>query len=165
MNKYMSVRWKERDISVVETDQQQDTLDAGTTWTLWILTFMINKSEFQSETGSSELTLISNMIRQETMMIRDRASPLRSMNFIMSQRHRNAITVKSSDILQETVRGQRRGLRPKLLQQYHMSHSAELHAMMICAECIKAIRTVSDDIHNTISRRRTVKSMTWQICS
>ena len=125
--------------------------------------FMINKNEFQSETRSSELTPVSDMIRQETTAVRDRASPLRSMDPTMNQRHRNAITVESLDTLQETASSPRRGMRPKLLQQYHMIHSAELHAMMICAECTKAIRTVSDGTHNKTSRRRTVKGMTQQI--
>ena len=77
--------------------------------------FTINKSEFQSETESSELMLISDMIRQETMAVRDRVSSLRSMNPMMSQRHGNAITVKSSDILQETASSLRRDTRSKLL--------------------------------------------------
>ena len=163
MDECMSVRWKERDISAVELDQHWGTLNAGTTQTLWILMFMINESEFQSETGSPELMLVSDMIRQETTAVRDRVSSLRSMNSMMSQRHENAITVESLDTLQETASSPRRGTRSKLLQQYHMIHSAELHAMMICAECIKAIRMTLDDIHNKTSRRRTVKNMTWQI--
>ena len=163
MDECMSTRWKERDISVIELDQHWDTLDTGTMQTLWILMFMINESESQSETESSELALVNDMIKQETMMIKDRVSPLRFMNPTMSQKHRNAITVKKLNILQGIARGQRRGLRSKLLQQYHMIHSAELHAMMICAECTKAIRTVLDGTHNKTSRRRTVKSMTQQI--
>ena len=163
MDECMSIRWKERNISAVELDQHQGTLNTDTMQTLWILTFMINKSESQSETESSELMLVSDMIRQETTVIKDRVSSLRSMNSVMSQRHRNAITVESSDILQETVSSLRRDTRSKLLQQYHMSHSAELCAMMICAECTKAIRTVLNGTHNKTSRRRTVKSTTQQI--
>ena len=163
MDEYMSVRWKERDISAVELDQHQDTLNADTMQTSWILMFMINKSEFQSETESLELTLISDIIRQETMAVRDRVSPLGSMNPTMSQRYRNAITVKSLNILQGTASSLRRGMRSKLLQQYHTIHSAELCAMMICAECTKAIRTALDDTHDKISRRRIMKSMTQQI--
>ena len=122
--------------------------------------FTINESESQSETESPELMLVSDMIRQETTAVRDRVSSLRSMNFMMSQRHRNAITVKSLNILQGTASSSRRGTRSKLLQQYHTIHSAELHAMTICAECIKAIRTALNDTHNKTSRRETVKSTT-----
>ena len=163
MDECMSARWKGRNISAVELDQHQGTLDTGTMQTLWMLMFMINKSESQSETESSELMLVSNMIRQETMTVRDRVSPLRSMNPTMSQRHRNAITVESLNILQETASSLRRDMRSKLLWQYHTIHSAELHAMTICAECTKVIRTALNDTHNKTSRRRTVKSMTQQI--
>ena len=163
MNECMSVRWKERDISVIELNQHWGTLNADTMQTLWILTFMINKSESQSETESSELMLISNMIRWETTAVRDRVSSLRPTRSVVNQKHENATTVKSSDILQENVRDWRRDQRSKLLWSHHISHSAELCAMTICAECIKAIRTVLNGTHNKTSRRRTVKSMTQQI--
>ena len=77
--------------------------------------FMINKSESQPETGSPELTLVSDTIRQETTAVRDRASPLRPMDPAMGQRHRNAITVESLDTLQGTASSPRRGMRSKLL--------------------------------------------------
>ena len=125
--------------------------------------FMINESESQSETESPELMLVSDTIRQEATVTRDRASPLRSMDSVMGQRHRNAISVESSDTLQGTASSLRRGTRPKLLRQYHTIHSAELCATMICAECIKVIRTALDGTHDKTSRRRIMKNMTQQI--
>ena len=134
----------------------QSILNTDTMWTLWISINLRSAITLQEWVNMKKTEIIHKAISSQRSTATDSK---------MILRHRNTITVKSLNILQETARDQERDQRSKLLWLHLMSHSAELHVMTICAECIKVIRTASDDIYNRISKRRTVKNMTQQIYS